>query len=188
MVLPTLSSPAAQRGQQQPQAGPHPTLMHTVMAAVASAARGGQPLCDGNLQLLQLLFPSAAGITATLPSADGLGVAVVPLLAQQPAVAPAGAGGAATPKAAPAAKLTQPLPAGGVLTFSLAAAHLPAAEQQLMQAFATELCSRLQPHWFLDHAQHSQHVQVRRWAGRLQQPPTAPVHAVGSYAAGSYCW
>lgn len=121
-------------------------LLDAVMGSVCAAAMGGQALPPRTLHLLQQLFPSASAISATVPSADGLGMAVVTLM--QPPAPPQprrGRGGIpAVPHHHPTAQqqLAQPLAAGGVLSFGLST-QPPAAELQLMQAFADELSSRL---------------------------------------------
>jgi hypothetical protein len=112
------------------------------MGTVCAAARSSEVLPQRTRQLLQQLFPSAYAITATVPSADGLGMSVVTLMQPAPLSSPRGA--AAQPQLHPAAaqQVAQPLAAGGVLSFGLTA-QPPAAEQRLMAAFAAELSSRL---------------------------------------------
>lgn len=115
--------------------------MDAVMGTVCAAARSSEALPQRTRQLLQQLFPSADAITATVPSADGLGMSVVTLMQPAPPSSPRGA---AEPPLHPAAaqQVAQPLAAGGVLSFGLTA-QPPAAEQRLMAAFAAELSSRL---------------------------------------------
>lgn len=101
------------------------------MEEVAAAARYASPPSLPTCALLSQLFPSAAGLSACVPSADGLGYACADLLL------PSACG-------QQCAKLVEPLPCGGLLSFALA--HPPAEmERQLMRAFAAELSDRLRP-------------------------------------------
>lgn len=101
------------------------------MEEVAAAARCASPPSLPTCALLSQLFPSAAAVSACVPSADGLGYACADLLL------PSAFG-------QQCAKLVEPLPCGGLLSFALA--HPPAEmERQLMRAFAAELSDRLRP-------------------------------------------
>lgn len=143
-LLPALQASSPDRSSHGSPGGL--PLLDAVMGSVCAAAMGGQALPPRTLHLLQQLFPSASAISATVPSADGLGMAVVTLM--QPPAPPQprrGRGGIpAVPHHHPTAQqqLAQPLAAGGVLSFGLST-QPPAAELQLMQAFADELSSRL---------------------------------------------
>lgn len=120
-----------------------PPLLDVVMGSVCVAARHGAALPQSTRQLLQQLFPSARAISATVPSADGLGMAVVTLMQPQPGQRSSRDAAALPPLPPTAARhVAQPLPAGGSLSFGLAV-HPPAIERQLMEAFAAELGSRL---------------------------------------------
>ncbi|KAI3427392.1 hypothetical protein D9Q98_010307 [Chlorella vulgaris] len=120
-----------------------PPLLDVVMGSVCVAARHGAALPQSTRQLLQQLFPSARAISATVPSADGLGMAVVTLMQPQPGQRSSRDASTLPPLPPTAARqVAQPLPAGGSLSFGLAV-HPPAIERQLMEAFAAELGSRL---------------------------------------------
>ena len=97
-----------------------------------SRARAAAPLGAATAALLRGLFPSAAGLSACVPSADGLGYTVATLL---PPPSP-------HQQAAELAELLQPLACGGQLAFTLAGAP-GGAERQIMAAFAASLSDRL---------------------------------------------
>lgn len=115
---------------QSPAAAP--CLMDLTLVEVAVAARAAAPLGAATAALLRGLFPSAAGLSACVPSADGLGYTVATLL---PPPSP-------HQQAAELAELLQPLACGGQLAFTLAGAP-GGAERQIMAAFAASLSDRL---------------------------------------------
>lgn len=113
------------------------------MEEVAAAARCASPPSLPTCLMLEQLFPSAAGISACVPSADGLGVACVDLLPRACAArCPAGCAPHGCGKQC--GKLVEPLPGGGLLAFALA--HPPSeVERSLMEAFAAALSDQLRP-------------------------------------------
>jgi hypothetical protein len=115
------------------------------MSAVAAACCHDHALPPPTHRLLRQLFPSAAALSAVLPSPDGFGMAVVPLLVQQ-RQPDGGRTGAPCPAGAAGPTLAHPLAGGGLLSFYLAAKP-PLAEQHLMRAFAAQLSARMQPRW-----------------------------------------
>ena len=134
-----------------PQAGtPHspsssPCLMELTMEEVAAAARCASPPSLPTCALLAQLFPSAAGVSACVPSADGLGYACTDLLprACTPGC-PAGCCAKQGEAGKQCGKLVEPLPGGGLLAFALA--QPPAeVERALMRAFAAALSDHLRP-------------------------------------------
>ena len=112
------------------------------MEEVAAAARCALPPSLPTCLMLGQLFPSAAGISACVPSADGLGVACADLLPR--ACAARCPAGCAPHCGKQCGKLVEPLPGGGLLAFALA--HPPSeVERSLMEAFAAALSDQLRP-------------------------------------------
>ncbi len=115
----------------QPTSSPAPTLLESTLSAVSAAVLLHTPLPAQVTSLLRALFPSAAGLLASAPAADGLGMEVCSLL-------PACEDG----EGSALGQLAAPLPAGGTLCFGLHQA--PALhELALMEAFAAALATRL---------------------------------------------
>lgn len=115
------------------------------MEEVAAAARCASPPSLPTCELLAQLFPSAAGVSACVPSADGLGYACADLLprACTPGC-PAGCCAKQGEAGKQCGKLVEPLPGGGLLAFALA--QPPAeVERALMRAFAAALADHLHP-------------------------------------------
>lgn len=119
--------------------------MELTMEEVAAAARCASPPSLPTCELLAQLFPSAAGVSACVPSADGLGYACADLLprACTPGC-PAGCCAKQGEAGKQCGKLVEPLPGGGLLAFALA--QPPAeVERALMRAFAAALADHLHP-------------------------------------------
>jgi hypothetical protein len=137
-------------------------LLGRVLDTLTHALAGRQAVPPAAQALLARLFPAAASISATLPSPDGLALAVTTLL--HPACSLCEAGHAA------ATQHVEPL-GRGVCCFQLAAPPPPAA-RRLMRAFLDRLAARLNLEAAEDAAAAASPERQRRVrAGRLRLQP-----------------
>ncbi|KAI3427389.1 hypothetical protein D9Q98_010304 [Chlorella vulgaris] len=120
--------------------------------------------------LLAALFPAAAAISTTLPSADGQGLAVTPLL--QPA---AGCQLRYYSQQQQWYRHAEPLGQGGLCTFQLAVPP-SGTVLQLIHAFVAELAGRLK----LESASISAVVGLQRKVPLSQSPPHTPRTALSA--------